>query len=133
MTKEELLEKALCCNRCGTCRGVVQDEVPDVAFSTQCQPGMTLFGAHEPSGIMYLARGIAQGDLKWNEDLARILYSCTMCGYCNDFCQRGYRHTPSKEIIEELRTIIPEKLKPKAIKSALNWSLTSSGKPWRPP
>ena len=120
MTKEELLEKALCCNRCGTCRGVVQDEVPDVAFSTQCQPGMTLFGAHEPSGIMYLARGIAQGDLKWNEDLARILYSCTMCGYCNDFCQRGYRHTPSKEIIEELRTIIPEKLKPKAIKSALN-------------
>ena len=81
---------------------------------------MTLFGAHEPSGIMYLARGIAQGDLKWNEDLARILYSCTMCGYCDDFCQRGYRHTPSKEIIEELRTIIPEKLKPKAIKSALN-------------
>jgi len=68
---------------------------------------------------MYLARGIAQGDLKWNEDLAKILYSCTMCGYCNDFCQRGYRHTPSNEILEELRVIIPDKLKPKAIKNTL--------------
>ncbi len=117
MTKDELLEKALCCNRCGTCRGVVQDEVPDVAFSTQCPCGMTLYGAYEPSGLMYLARGIAQGDLKWNEDLAKILYSCTMCGYCDDFCQRGYRHTPSNEILEELRVIIPDKLKPKAIKN----------------
>jgi heterodisulfide reductase subunit D len=116
LTKDELLEKALCCNRCGTCRGVVQDEVPDVAFSTQCQCSMTLFGAYEPSGLMYLARGIAQGDLKWNEDLAKILYSCTMCGYCDDFCQRGYRHTPCDTILEELRVIIPEKLKPAAIK-----------------
>lgn len=116
MTKDELLEKALCCNRCGTCRGVVQDEVPDVAFSTQCPCSMTLFGAYEPSGLMYLARAIAQGDLKWNEDLAKILYSCTMCGYCDDFCQRGYRHTPCKAILEELRVIIPEKLKPAAIK-----------------
>lgn len=80
---------------------------------------MTLFGAHEPSGLMYLARGIAQGDLKWNEDLAKILYACTMCGYCDDFCQRGYRHTPCNEILEELRAIIPQKLKPKAIKNAL--------------
>jgi heterodisulfide reductase subunit D len=120
LTKEELLEKALCCNRCGTCRGVVQDEVPDIAFSTQCQPGMTLFGAHEPSGRMYLAKGLAQGDLKWNEDLAKILYTCTMCGYCDDFCQRGYRHTPANEILEELRATIPEKLKPKAIKNALS-------------
>jgi Fe-S oxidoreductase len=117
LTKDELLEKALCCNRCGTCRGVVQDAVPDVAFSTQCPSGMTLFGAYEPSGLMYLARGIAQGDLKWNEDLAKILYSCTMCGYCDDFCQRGYRHTPTNIIREELRAIIPDALKPKAIKN----------------
>jgi len=80
---------------------------------------MTMFGAYEPSGLMYMARGIAQGDLKWNEDLARILYSCTMCGYCDDFCQRGYRHTPCMEILEELRAIIPERLKPKAIKNGL--------------
>ena len=119
MTKDELLKKALCCNRCGTCRGVVQDEVPDTAFSTQCPSGMTLFGAYEPSGLMYLARGISQGDLKWNEDLAKILYSCTMCGYCDDFCHRGYRHTPSNTILEELRVIIPDKLKPTAIKNLL--------------
>jgi Fe-S oxidoreductase len=81
---------------------------------------MTLFGAHEPSGRMYLARGIAQGDLKWNADLAQILYACTLCGYCDDFCQRGYRHTPANEILEELRAIIPARLKPNAIKNALN-------------
>ncbi len=118
MTKEQLLELALCCNRCGTCRGVVQDAVPDVAFSTQCPCGMTMHGAYEPSGLMYLARGIAQGDLSWNEDLAKVLYSCTMCGYCDDFCQRGYRHTPAITILEELRRIIPDKLKPAAIKKA---------------
>ncbi len=119
MTKEELLEKALCCNRCGTCRGVVQDAIPDIAFATQCPSGMTMFGAYEPSGLMYLARGIAQGDLKWNEDLAKVLYACTLCGYCDDFCQRGYRHTPGIEILEELRRIIPDRLKPRAIKQAV--------------
>ena len=118
MTNEELLEIALCCNRCGTCRGVVQDTIPDVAFATQCPCGMTMYGSYEPSGLMYMARGIAQGDLKWNEDMAKVLYSCTMCGYCEDFCARGYRHTPANTILEEMRRIIPEELKPKAIKRA---------------
>ncbi len=118
MNKEILLEKALHCNRCGTCRGVSQDEVPDISFSTQCPCGMTFFGAYEPAGLMYLARGIAMGDLKWNEDLAKVLYSCTLCGYCEDLCQRGYRHTPAISIIEELRCSVPDKFKPKGIKSA---------------
>ncbi len=118
MTKQELLEIALCCNRCGTCRGVVQDEIPDVAFATQCPSGMTLFGAYEPSGLMYMARGIAQGDLKWSDDLAKVLYSCTVCGYCDDFCQRGYRHVPAITILEELRSMIPARLKPKSMRKA---------------
>ena len=89
MTKEELLDKALHCNRCGTCRGVTQDTIPDVAFATQCPSGSTFFGCYEPSGLMYMARGLAMGNLKWNEDMAKVLYACTLCGYCDDFCQRG--------------------------------------------
>ena len=118
MTKEELLAKALCCNRCGTCRGVVQDAVPNGAFSTQCPSGSTLFGEYEPAGLMYIARGIAQGELQWNQDLATVLYSCTLCGYCEDMCSRGYRHTPSITILEELRKIIPDSLKPKSLQKA---------------
>ncbi|MCX8044500.1 MAG: (Fe-S)-binding protein, partial [Desulfobacterota bacterium] len=118
VTNEELLKLALCCNRCGTCRGVVQDSVPDVAFSLQCPSGMTFFGSYEPSGLMYLARGIAQDVLSWNEDLARVLFSCTMCGYCDDFCQRGYRHTPALTILEELRRRVPDSFKPKALQKA---------------
>ena len=128
MNNEELLEKALCCNRCGTCRGVVQDAIPDIAFATQCPCGMTLYGAYEPSGLMYMARGLAQGDLKWNEDLAKVLYSCTMCGYCDDFCQRGYRHTPAIEILEELRARVPEKLKPAKIKKLSKIASTKTSK-----
>ena len=128
MNKEELLDKALCCNRCGTCRGVVQDAIPDIAFATQCPCGMTMYGAYEPSGLMYMARGIAQGDLKWNEDLAKVLYACTMCGYCDDFCQRGYRHTPAVEILEELRTRIPEKFKPAKIKKLAKIASTKNNK-----
>ena len=35
MTNRELLEKTLCCIRCGSCRGVTQDTAPDISFSTQ--------------------------------------------------------------------------------------------------
>jgi Fe-S oxidoreductase len=79
---------------------------------------MTYFGAYEPAGLMYLARGIANGDLEWNETLARVLFACTLCGYCEDLCQRGYRHVPAITILEELRRIIPSQLKPQALKSA---------------
>lgn len=116
MNKEELLEKALCCIRCGTCRGVTQDAVPDTTFSTQCPCGMTFYGAYEPAGLMYIARGIALGDLKWSEGLAKVLYACTLCGYCDDLCQRAIRYTPAVAIIEELRRIVPDKLKPKSLK-----------------
>ena len=118
MTREELLDKALHCNRCGTCRGVTQDVIPDVAFALQCPCGSTFYGEYEPSGLMYMARGLAMGNLKWNEDLAKVLYACTMCGYCDDFCQRGYRHTPALAILEEMRRDIPQKLKPKALQKA---------------
>ncbi len=115
MTREELLDKALSCNRCGSCRGVSQDTVPNPSFSLQCPSGMTLLGAYEPAGLMYIARGLALGALKWDKDLADFLYSCTLCGYCEDLCSRGYRHTPSITILEELRRIIPDELKPPSL------------------
>jgi len=71
LNKKELLEGTLCCLRCGTCRGVTQDMVPDTSFSTQCPCGMTFYGAYEPAGLIYIARGIAQGTLKWSEDLTK--------------------------------------------------------------
>ena len=118
MTKEELLDKVLSCNRCGSCRGVSQDAVPNPDFSTQCPSGMTLFGAYEPAGLMYIARGLSLGNLKWDQDIANTLYSCTLCGYCEDLCGRGYRHTPAISILEELRRITPENLKPKNLKNS---------------
>ena len=64
MTREELLDKALSCNRCGSCRGVSQDTVPHQEFSTQCPSGMTLFGAYEPSGLIYTAKALPS--VPWN-------------------------------------------------------------------
>ena len=79
---------------------------------------MTLFGAYEPAGLMYIARGLSLGSLKWDSDIANTLYSCTLCGYCEDLCGRGYRHTPAVSILEELRRITPDNLKPKNLKKA---------------
>jgi Fe-S oxidoreductase len=76
---------------------------------------MTLFGAHEPAGILYSARGLALDNLKWDRAIVTNLYSCTLCGYCEDLCSRGYRHTPAISILEELRRVIPENLKPKPL------------------
>ena len=115
---KELLEKTLCCIRCGSCRGVTQDTAPDISFSTQCVSGMTFYGAYEPAGLIYIARGIAQGTLKWSEDLAKVLYACTLCGYCDDLCQRSIRYTPAVEILEELRSMVPDTLKPKILRKA---------------
>jgi len=77
---------------------------------------MTFYGAYEPAGLIYIARGIAQGELKWSEDLAKVMYACTLCGYCDDLCQRNIRYTPAVTIIEELRRIVPDKLKPRSLK-----------------
>jgi len=115
MNSRELLENTLCCIRCGRCRGVTQERSPDMAFATQCPCGMTFYGAYEPAGLIYCARGIAQGTLTWNKDLAKVLYACTLCGYCDDLCQRSIRYTPAIEIIEELRRLVPDELKPKSI------------------
>lgn len=79
---------------------------------------MTFYGAYEPAGLIYIARGIAQGTLKWSEDLAKVLYACTLCGYCDDLCQRSIRYTPAVEIIEELRSMVPDTLKPKHLRKA---------------
>jgi Fe-S oxidoreductase len=79
---------------------------------------MTFYGAYEPAGLIYIARGIAQGTLKWSEDLAKVLYACTLCGYCDDLCQRSIRYTPAIEIIEELRSMVPDTLKPKSLRKA---------------
>jgi len=79
---------------------------------------MTFYGAYEPAGLIYMARGLAQGTLKWSEDLTRVLYACTLCGYCDDLCQRSIRYTPVIEIIEELRKRVPDKLKTRIVKHA---------------
>jgi Fe-S oxidoreductase len=118
VNSRELLENTLCCIRCGRCRGVTQERVPDMAFATQCPCGMTFYGAYEPAGLMYCARGIAQGTLSWSKDLAKVLYACTLCGYCDDLCQRSIRYTPAIAIIEELRRLVPDKLKPARLKKA---------------
>jgi Fe-S oxidoreductase len=67
---------------------------------------------------MASARGIAQGVIEWDQDVSEHLYACTLCGYCEDLCDRGYRHTPAVSILEELRRMVPEKLKPKGLKGA---------------
>jgi len=87
---------------------------------------MTLFGAYEPSGLIYSAKGLALGALEWDKDIADTLYSCTLCGYCEDLCGRGYRHTPAISILEELRRTIPDNLKPNNLTKAAQ-SITGTG------
>ena len=52
---------------------MTQERSPDMAFATQCPCGMTFYGAYEPAGLIYCARGIAQGTLTWNKDLAKVM------------------------------------------------------------
>jgi heterodisulfide reductase subunit D len=53
------------------------------------------FAPYYARGKIAICRALLEGWLKPSEDLARVIYQCTLCGSCRETCHRSY--TPSIE------------------------------------
>jgi len=45
------------------------------------------FETYSTGGRLWLIYGILNGDLKWSQNLADVLYACTTCGNCTENCK----------------------------------------------
>ncbi len=92
------------CIRCGTCKYLFRDYRPS------CPSGEYFgFETYYASGRIGIARGIATGDLEWDETLLRPIFACTTCGSCEVQCLAPHRDH-IVEMIEELRAQAVERL-----------------------
>jgi Fe-S oxidoreductase len=117
------------CVRCGTCKTGAR------GFEPGCPAGEQFrFEAYYSSGKILIARGLRDGALSWeDEDLARKLFSCTLCGNCAQQCPMDVRGRII-EVFEALRAEAVRRLgTPFAAHRRLRESLAQYRNPWVQP
>ena len=99
MALEDLKEYLYGCTHCGTCKDVLN------IFSPACPAGEKYqLESYFPSGKMLIARGVANGVLKLDDDdMRERIYACTGCLSCEQQCG-VYHHQHIFEIVQALRT-----------------------------
>lgn len=70
------------CFRCGYCK-FTND------FSDYNCPSYKQFGfeTYSTGGRLWLAYGLINGEISWNNNVANVLYACTTCGNCSENCR----------------------------------------------
>lgn len=101
---EDYYDLMLNCAKCKYCQTVFPlSATLDERFAGQCPSGeFWRFESYYASGRLELARGILEGSLDWSEKAREILYSCSLCGACEENCRTTQRLTPFK-IIRRMR------------------------------
>lgn len=97
---EDYYDMMLNCAKCKYCQNVFPLSLTlDERFASQCPSGdFWKFESYYASGRFELARGIVESSLHWSERARHILYTCTMCGACEENCRTTQRLTPLKTI-----------------------------------
>jgi Fe-S oxidoreductase len=76
------------CAKCGYCRNVFPSDTEHERFGRQCPPGERFkYEAYFASGRSETARRVIEGRQCLSERLRHILYTCTTCGACEEWCQ----------------------------------------------
>ena len=106
---EDYYDMTLSCYKCGYCKYVWPSRIQHDKFTGQCPSGEKYqFESYYASGRMEVVRGIIEGHLKWTDRLNHILYTCTMCGACDESCGQVERVYPTDVILEARRTAVKE-------------------------
>ena len=80
-------EMAWRCAKCAFCRNVLPSDTESERFGAQCPPGTRFkFEAYFASGRNELARRMIAGQQGFTERFRHILYTCTTCGACEEWC-----------------------------------------------
>lgn len=108
------------CFRCSLCKMVPLPAVKNPNFTDCCPASRTYhFHAFSGSGKQIMALSLIHGRIKPDEDLARTVFACTTCGYCDVACKfimDAERHRINMRLREHL---VEEGLSPKAHKGII--------------
>lgn len=88
---KKLKDAALSCVHCGQCRVAnwPEKEILYVCpvYNTDITPKFEPFFAR---GKNILLKGLLWGDLDLSQELSEIIFQCSLCGACEDFCQDAH-------------------------------------------
>ncbi|MHA1271326.1 MAG: (Fe-S)-binding protein [Candidatus Helarchaeota archaeon] len=71
------------CPRCNSCKYIYQN------YADSCPAGSHFkFETYWSSGKVWLANGLLTGNLKWTDNIIKIIYACPLCGSCATQCQQ---------------------------------------------
>jgi heterodisulfide reductase subunit D len=80
---KDLYKSIALCDKCGVCTFVTKEEVPyDLCPMYVYDKSFTFC----PSGLMYTARALIQGNLHYDSSVADFVFSCAGCEACNVRC-----------------------------------------------
>jgi heterodisulfide reductase subunit D len=106
MSLDDLKEQLYRCSGCTECYGrgpwIPYTDAVDAIDHWVCPTVKEFkFVTYSGKGQQYLAREVAYGRMELDEEIAKVFYSCTTCGICDEICPR-----PLLETQKEMRTEI---------------------------
>jgi len=85
------------CAKCGYCRNVLPSDTEHERFGRQCPPGERFrYESYYASGRSEVARRVMEGTQSLTDRLRHILYTCTTCGACEEWCGATQWRQPLK-------------------------------------
>ena len=93
------------CRRCGMCGNKVATGVPYICPVRESTPGFDHFYAR---GKTVIAQGLLEGEIEPSQELAEVIFSCTLCGNCMTQCgsinqDTGEALVDTNKIVEAMR------------------------------
>ena len=89
------------CVHCAACRTAYGPMIPI------CPPGETFgFASYFASGRYHIARGLMDGALTISDQLLKTVYSCTLCGACDQQCYQLTGFKPTDVSLELKRDLV---------------------------
>ncbi|MBS7267480.1 MAG: (Fe-S)-binding protein [Candidatus Freyarchaeota archaeon] len=111
MSLEKYHVQTLRCNRCSLCKWVPQPKIASWRFAAAC-PSIQKYNFHAYSGggRIIIACALLENKIDYTDELARIVYTCSMCGACDVSCKMNYGgNLEPLEIMHALRVKCVEK------------------------
>lgn len=88
---KKVKDAALSCVQCGQCRspqwGIMGINYVCPVYKTEVTPKFEPFNSRGKNVIL---KGLLWGDLELSYELSEIIFQCSLCGACEDFCHNSY-------------------------------------------
>ncbi|MHA1696099.1 MAG: (Fe-S)-binding protein [Candidatus Helarchaeota archaeon] len=125
---EKVKEWVSWCPKCNSCKYLYKD------YAESCPAGEHFkFETYWSSGKVWLAYGLLNGILKWNENIIKIIYACPLCGACSVQCQQDVSDHLI-EIFEALREeAVSRGFGPYSNQKAFYDSIIANNNPYKEP